>query len=267
MSQFIYRFDEIAVTIDDDVQGLVQSVAVRADTGLDFVTFDRITSQGIYRKANNITIDIVKIHDGTFVSPTNCLLYDNTGNIIIQRNDGNNINFSGCILIGTKSEIKADSAFGTKTLTYMSLGYSNTTNSFTSPTPPTGNIEANRVCYTGILESGQIGFESSCTINREFLYNQGRASPTHLCIKYPIETTSTVTKVENSLSTIKGSGSIQECSEIPSASIYAGIDDGYLESVSIEGATVQGDYQIVAYNYRSTTDYGLQRIINLTGTN
>jgi hypothetical protein len=265
MSQFIYQFDEVVVKIDGNTQGLVQNVSVKADTGLDFVTFYNTGIQGVYRKANNINIDVVQLHNGTFVNPTGCLLYNNIGHIIIERSGGTNIDFSGCVLIGTKSNIDADSGLGSKTLTYMALGYTNVGSTFTQPSPATGKVEATRACYTGALENNQTSFESSCTINRELLYSPGRANPTHICIQYPITTTSTVTKIEDSSSTVKGSGTLGTCAADMVVSATAGIDDAYLENIAIEGATVKGDVQKVSYSYRSTKDYGLNRIITLIG--
>lgn len=264
MSQFIYQFDEVSVQIDGNTQGLVQSVSVKADTGLDFVTLAHTGTQETYRKSNNISIDIVQLHNGAFVEPTGCLLCNSTGHITIERSGGTNINFNGCVLIGTKSSIDADSGFGSKTLTYMALGYTNNGSSFTQPIDTTGNVEATRACYTGILEDNQTAFESSCSINREILYNPGSARPAYLCIQYPIVTTSTVTKIENNSSTVIGGSLLSGCASGVAISADAGIDDAYLEDISIEGATVKGDVQKVSYSYKSTKDYGLSRIITLT---
>ena len=263
MSEFVYQFFDVSVSINSNVQGLVQSVSVKADSGLDFVTLPTTGTQLVYNKARNIQLDIEILHNGTFVNPTGCLLYDSLGDIVIGREGNNGITFEDCILIGTQSDIQANNTFGTKTLTYMALGYS-VAGDLTEPSTTSGKTRAERQCYTNPLEEFQTGFSSSCRINREFLYSPGRASPTHLCIKYPITTTSTVTKAENSESDLKTLEKIATCPEALSFDTDAGIPQAYLESVSVEGGTTQRDVQQVSYNYTSTADYGLIRIIELS---
>jgi len=286
MGQYCYQFHEVSVKIDGVTQSLVQSVAVKGDTGLDFVSIHNTGTEHVISKAKNITIDITSLSDGSFIYPQDCALFNSTGIIEIQRWSEDysyrNIIFSGCLLAGTKSSISTDQ-FGEKTITYMSLGHTNIeSGSFSSPPDETGRISdigATRACYTGILESGQTAFESSCSINRELLYSPGIAPPTHICIKYPIETSSTVTRIPNSQTlknyALKGSGVYDGC-EGPEVAASGGIPSGYLENISLDGATVDGDIQQISYTYKSTYDYyesglfspggflnGLKRIIEL----
>jgi hypothetical protein len=264
MSKFVYQFFDVSVAISGITQGLVQNVSVKADTGLDFVSLPTEKTQSVYTKERNIQIDINYLHNGQFVNPTTCPLYNSFGNIVIGRNEGSSITFSNCLLIGTKSQIQAKDTFGSKTLSYIALAYS-LAGSFVAPTTIMGNTNAERQCFTPALEDNQIGFESSCDISREFLYEPGRASPSHLCIKYPIVTKSTVTRAESS----HNSSSMQTIDKTPDCPIDievaadAGIPNAYLESVSIEGAETNGGVQTVSYSYTSTEDYGLTRIFTL----
>ena len=66
----MYRFADVAVKISGNYQGLVQSVGVRADTGLDFVNINGSIVD--LNKDNNIALDITYLSNGDFVHPTSC---------------------------------------------------------------------------------------------------------------------------------------------------------------------------------------------------
>lgn len=107
------------------VQGLVQSVSVKADSGLDFTNLGSY-GQSIDVKAGDITIEITWLSDGEFVNPTGCQFHDDLGLITIHRNLGvnvHNIEFKECVLIGTRSEIDAANTFATATQVYKASYY------------------------------------------------------------------------------------------------------------------------------------------------
>jgi len=270
MSVKIYQFDKVNLDIGGDPQKLVQKVSVKADTGLDFVTTATTGIQTVVKKQKDITIDVEYLHIGTYVDPTTAPLHNSLGFINLARESGNDIKFSGCLLVGTQSSISANSNdWGKKTLTYMCLSYENISSSTFSPTTPiTGSAPGKRSCFTGVASSDKlVSFESSCTIDRELLYQPTKAKPSHICIKYPIVSTSSITRYETNSTTLKETG-VTTC-PTPAGSTAqldadTGIPSGYLTSVNIDGATVGGDAQLVTYNYKSTAITGqLTRIITV----
>lgn len=265
MSFSVYQFDNVGVKIDGDVQKLVQKVSVKADTGLEFVTLPDSGIQEVYSKNKNITIDIEYLHDGTFIDPTIPPLSDSLGFINITRSGVQDIRFSGCVLVGTASRIDANSnSWGTKTYTYMALSYDHIASTFTKTTPATGDAGASRACYPDALEDPQISFESSCSIDRELVYSPTKKRPSHIIIKYPIVSTSSVSFYETGVS-LRETGTLNCDTQQPSAVDAAGIPNAYLENISVEGATVDGDVKIITYSYKSTQITGeLTRIIDVT---
>ena len=262
---FVYQFDNVGVKIDGAVQKLVQKVSVKADTGLEFVTLPDSGTQEVYSKNKNITIDIEYLHDGTFIDPTIPPLSDSLGFINITRSSIQDIRFSGCVLVGTASRIDANSnSWGKKTYTYMALSYDHIDSTFSSTTPITGSAEASRACYTDVLEEQQISFESSCSIERELVYSPTKKRPSHIIIKYPIVSTSSVSFYETGVD-LKSTGALNCDTGTLSTDGAAGIPNAYLDNISVEGATVDGDPKIITYSYKSTQITGeLTRIIEVT---
>ena len=267
----IYQFGDISVEIAGVVQSLVQSVTVNSDRGLDFVTLSNQATQDVIRKGQTVTIQINYIGDGTFYNPTSAPLCNSLGDILIHRLndddsegvDAQTILFKNCILMGTSSSIDASSSYyGNFSATYQSQYYLTDTAGISRPSPATGDI-GGRVCYTE-LETNQISYSSSCSISRKYLYEPARVNPTHLCIEYPIITTSTVGVIMADGTVPKGTGKQSKCDGSPGGDSNAGFPSGSLEGVDIEGGTAgSSDFQIFNFNYKSTNNYGLNRIISL----
>ncbi len=269
----IYQFENISVEISGKTQSLVQSVTVNSDRGLDFVTLNNQTTQDVIRKGQLVTIQINYLGDGSFYNPTSAPLYDSFGDIKIYRLDGEDtsstqtITFHNGILVGTSSSIDANSSyFGSYSATYQATHYTNSTEAYGAgqrPTPSSGSA-GGRACYTS-LETNQLTYSSSCTISRKYLFAPGRTRPTHLCIEYPIITTSTVGMINYSGYEMVGTGEMPLCSGAASGSSNAGIPNAYLENVDIEGGSAgSNDYQIINYSYKSTNNYGLTRLQTIT---
>jgi len=278
MSNYIYQYYEAAISIDGTSQDLVQSVGVKSDAGLDFVSIPT-TGVGIpIIKPNIISqIDIEYIGYGTLVDPLYQPLHDTFGDIILHRFNGNSITFKKCILVGTSSSIDANDVYGKKTLTYQSIGgYSVGGTSWPIDYPSTGTIKSyTRPCFESDMDSSEaseysgyvLAFKSNCTINREPLYSQGRGAPTHLCIKYPIQTTSTVTRIENNSTDLPNKLSklcVGDGQDGPLMQKISGLYAGYLDDYSIEGIQVGGSRQVISFNFLSTFDYGLKRLVEYT---
>lgn len=294
----IFPWYNTRVKVDNQVKSLVQSVSVQADMGLDFFTPNN-TGQAfvLHNRSKDISIDINYASLGEFRNPTGCDFFDDFGDIYIYTRDTSvdlkclEIHFSGCLIVGTSSEIGADSIFGTTTEKYRARSYyvKEIPYSIWQDNQPseTGSVFANGSgsgihpsCYEP-LETGQISYTTECTIDREYVYSPGCIRPSFVCIKYPIVTTAKIERMETTTavsdggslsysgtaSGIKGTGDIafDECSSLPQSQSYA-IPSGYLESVEIGGMDIQGR-QSVIYNFKSTNDYlpKLKRIIEISG--
>ena len=171
--------------------------------------------------------------------------------------------FKDCILIGTSSSVDASSSFfGSSSLTYQSLYYTENSSTSVRPTHSTGDVTGTRVCYAE-LETNQVSYSSNCQITRNLLYEPGKVAPTHYCIQYPIVTTSTVGIIQTGGS-LKGAGKPGDCDATATAGGLAGIEDAFLEGVDIEGGEAgSSSYQVVSYSYKSTETYNLKRLVSV----
>lgn len=268
----MYRFADVAVKISGNYQGLVQSVGVRADTGLDFVNINGSIVD--LNKDNNIVLDITYLSNGDFVHPTSCFFYNSFGDIHVIRRNDDDILFTGCILIGTQSSIDANAGFGNCTETYRALGYviQSGVNTFsgaltdanhTQPYAEKGSaLPFMRMCHTTGTDTPprSVSYESACTINRELLHQPGRDRPTHSCIQYPIVTTSKYKAIEENPSNLIRMQGKEDC-PFTDAELYT--YGGDLKNITIEGGTTAGEHQMITYEFESIGLSGLNRIINL----
>lgn len=253
----VYQFFDVSVKIGGTTQGLVQSVTLKGDAGLDLLLGPTSKSGIPYSKHIDATVDIEYFHNGYFVNPTSCALYNGFGTIVIG---GAGITLNNCILIGTKSSADANQGFGgKKILSYRVLDISSGGGT-SRPTTETGKTGAERACFQPLVPN-QVAYESSCTINREFINQPGRGKSKWLAIQYPIVTTASVTVALGDGAYSIYSVSVGTCPAELSGS--GGGIDGVLAGISTDGGTTGGGIMTVSYNYQSTNDYGLTRILEI----
>ena len=256
---------DATVVISGEAQSLVQSVDIQQDTGLDLVYLNG----NFYdlNKDSNIVIGITYLTNGLCQHPTGYPFHNTTGLIEIYRKDTGRVKLSGCVLVGLEGQIDANSSYyGSCTVRYRTLGmevdYTQTglfvsTGNVTGVSPKTGGSKPLGRCGWLAAAGGHLSSRYSCNIEREYLHEQGRDKPSHIAIKYPIRTISTDTFLVASGTDLKDLKAKINCFSIPS-----GVSRD-LKNVSLDRYEVRSPYTTVTYDYESTDDYGLQRIISL----
>lgn len=267
----IYQWSNLSVSITGEVQGLVQQVSVTTDVGLDFDTLEKATSSKVIQKYATAEIEITYLHNGMFIHPSGMPLHSEFGDIILHRFMSDvgspDLKFNKCILVGGSTSIDADGYLGSSTSKFMACGGYEKVDNFASPAETTGNANLqSRLCYTGYIEN-QSAFSSDFSINRNFIFNPGSASPSYVSTTYPIITNSSVTVIVSS--GVAGSQSAFETSscfqeDTPASFVSQLIPGSYNIGFNLEGGGVDGAPQKMIHNYKSETDYGLARNVAIT---
>lgn len=262
IAPYILQYENVAVAYAGTWQSGVQSVSVKAGTGLTFLRGPLSKSGTPISKARDIIVDITYA-GGSFASPAGANSFvtidiaelgQKTSAAGNYTQGDNSIHIPRAILIGTSSSIRAG-GFGTTTYTYRALGYS--TNDSRTPAHPANAIGNGGTgiwsCFTTYALA--VGYESSVKINRKFLYNKGSAGPYALVIEYPIVTTEAITYI--------GAGAVLD--EILEKSSCDGISQSNLESITHAGAQAGNDssFQHYTYNFKYEGDYSLSRYVML----
>ena len=260
---YILQYENVAVAYAGTWQSGVQSVSVKAGTGLTFLRGPLSKSGTPISKARDITVDITYAGGG-FASPAGANSFATIDIAELGQKtapDGaytqgpNSIHIPKAILIGTSSSIRAGS-FGTTTYTYRALGYH--TDDSRTPAHPADAISNGSTgiwgCFTTYADA--VGYESSVKINRKFLYNKGSAAPYALLIEYPIVTTEAITYI----------GAKTTLSEILKKLSCDNVSQSSLESITHAGAQAGTDssFQHYTYNFKNEGDYGLSRYVSIT---
>ena len=278
-------YSDVAVKVGSSVQQLVQSVTVNSDAGLDFSTVPKSTSQNSKPRAviSTIEIEYLGASEITKASITGDALANAFGDITIHTyaTDANHedVVYKNCLLAGQSNSITAGAgSYGKSTTSYICFGghiavTGNTWITTQSSITETGySRTSTSMCWdTGNYGSDSwfsgdfLSYENSCTINREPLYNQTSFSPSAITIKYPIETTSKITRI-NATDSKHPDTETFLCRHQYASSIIDGIVSGSYDGMTVQSPSAgSNEPHTTTFNFKSQTDYGLTRNIPYTG--
>lgn len=237
----------------------VQSVSVKAETGLEFVNGPLDKSGFGISKGQRVIVDITYAGCRTLTQAASEIGSSSTDLIIHHLGDQSDLpphNFAvdyqmkieKCFLIGMSSSVRAPGR-ATYTNTYWGLWHNPDGGTLPHLAGSVGNGSTGHFsCCTA--HANAVAYESSIKVNYQYIHKKGSNAPYALVLQYPVVSTESITYMDGDIDNIK-----KPISCNPSV--------GTLESITVGGAQAGNDssIQTYTYNYRFQDDYGLSRKI------
>lgn len=256
------HYESVLVQVGSIAQGGVQSVSVKAETGLDFVAGPLDKSGNIINNGAKVIIDITYAGCRTLSSAASVIGSSNINIDIIELGQqqsangaftpgANSARIEKCVLIGASSSVRAPGR-GTYTDTYWGL-WKAAGGAGAAGVPPAGS-SGHFSCCTA--HANAVAYESNIKLNYKYIYKKGSNAPYQMVLQYPVVSTESITYI----------GGVTTLSDFPSKPLSCNpAGAGNLESITIGGAQAGNDssIQTYTYNYSYQDDYGVGRKITI----
>lgn len=256
---FTLHYESVLVQVGGAAQGGVQSVSVKAETGLDFVAGPFDKSGNVINNGAKVIIDITYAGCRTLSSAASVIGAGGLDIDIIELGQqqapngaftvGNSARIEKCVLIGASSSVRAPGR-GTYTDTYWGLWKKPV-----APVPGSPPAGSNGHFSCCDAHANAVAYESSIKLNYKYVYKKGSNAPYQMVLQYPVVSTESITYI--------GGVNFLYLPTKPLSCNPAGA--GNLESVTIGGAQAGNDssIQTYTYNYSYQNDYGVGRKITI----
>lgn len=260
---YTLHYESVLVQVNNIPQGGVQSVSVKAETGLEFVAGPLDKSGYLIAKGSIVIIDITYAGCRTLSSAASVIGAGGIDIDILELGQQiaphggftrgvNSARIEKCVLIGASSSVRAPGR-GTYTDTYWGL-WKPPGGPGDPGTPPAGS-NGHFSCCTA--HANAVAYESSIKLNYKYIYKKGSNAPYQMVLQYPVVSTESITYI----------GGAASSPWLPDKPLSCHPDGaGNLESVIIGGAQAGNDssIQTYTYNYSYQDDYGVARKITIS---